>query len=252
MAKTRSIPEVAMYPRLKEQLIIDSFRGQVRIRKWPRKRGKPKSPAQLASIRAFTEANRLAKLADASQFASAIKLVKNSGLYPRDVMVSAMLRGFLQIHLLDGRVINPWPRTIEDINVQSGRILKTTNQAITAGSTITISFQNPVIDDLGFYSPTHPTRLTIPNGVSRVEFIGDLLFSTTTSGNRGILIHKNGGTSIARVLGSWATNGSLSINSGPLSVTMGDYFELLAFSSVADTALAFDTSWFGYNVLKAP
>lgn len=70
--------------------MIDTVRGVLRVRKWPRKRGTPTSERQLFWIDWFRQANLLAKYADAMSMARAILMTKDTGLYPRDVLLKAM------------------------------------------------------------------------------------------------------------------------------------------------------------------
>lgn len=70
--------------------MVDSVRGVLRVRKWPKKRGPPKSAKQAFWVDWFIQANRLAKYADGMSLARAIEMTKDSGLYPRDVLLMAM------------------------------------------------------------------------------------------------------------------------------------------------------------------
>ena len=70
--------------------MIDTIRGVLRVRKWPKKYGKPRSISQQFWVDWFKQANRAAKYFDGMQQARAIEMTKDSGLYPRDVMLSAM------------------------------------------------------------------------------------------------------------------------------------------------------------------
>lgn len=70
--------------------MVDTVRGVLRVRKWPKKRGTPKSASQRFWIDWFTQANRLAKYVDAASAIRAIELTAKSGLYPRDVLLAAM------------------------------------------------------------------------------------------------------------------------------------------------------------------
>lgn len=76
--------------------MIDSVRGVLRVRKWPRKYGKARSALQQYWIDWFRQANLLAKYADGMTQARAIALTKGTGLYPRDIMLKAM-RGRLYV-----------------------------------------------------------------------------------------------------------------------------------------------------------
>lgn len=70
--------------------MIDTVRGVLRVRKWPKKRGTPTSERQLFWIDWFRQANLLAKYADPMSMARAILMTKDTGLYPRDVLLKAM------------------------------------------------------------------------------------------------------------------------------------------------------------------
>lgn len=70
--------------------MIDAVRGVLRVRKWPRKRGAPTSERQLYWIDWFRQANLLAKYADPMSQARAKIMTAGTGLYPRDVLLSAM------------------------------------------------------------------------------------------------------------------------------------------------------------------
>ncbi|HDZ44101.1 MAG TPA: hypothetical protein ENH80_09185 [Phycisphaerae bacterium] len=76
--------------------MVDTVRGTLRVRKWPKKYGKARSALQAWWIDWFKQANKLAKYADGMAQARAIEMTKGTGLYPRDVMLSAM-RGRLYV-----------------------------------------------------------------------------------------------------------------------------------------------------------
>lgn len=90
MATLRSIPGRPRGPTYRGRIMIDSFRGVLRIRKWPKKRGPPRSARQAFWVDWFRQANRLAKYVDGMSMARAIAMTKGSGLYPRDVLLMAM------------------------------------------------------------------------------------------------------------------------------------------------------------------
>jgi len=75
---------------LSKGIMVDTVRGVLRIRKWPKKRGTPTSPRQLWWIDWFRQANKLAKYVDAASARRAIDITANSGMYPRDIILSAM------------------------------------------------------------------------------------------------------------------------------------------------------------------
>lgn len=70
--------------------MVDTVRGALRVRKWPKKYGKPRSALQAWWIDWFRQANLLAKYVDGMTAARAITLTKGTGLYPRDIILKAM------------------------------------------------------------------------------------------------------------------------------------------------------------------
>ncbi len=70
--------------------MIDTCRGVLRVRKWPKKYGKPRSALQAWWVDWFRQAIFMAKYADGMTQARAIELTKGTGLYPRDIMIKAM------------------------------------------------------------------------------------------------------------------------------------------------------------------
>lgn len=70
--------------------MIDTVRGVLRVRAWPKKTGTPKSALQRWWNDWFRQANFLAKYTDGMSAARAIELTKGTGLYPRDIILRAM------------------------------------------------------------------------------------------------------------------------------------------------------------------
>lgn len=96
MATLKSVSRSKRSESLRGAFMIDTVRGVLRVRKWPRKRGTPKSALQRWWNDWFRQANYLAKYVDAASAARAIEITAGSGMYPRDVLLSAM-RGRLYI-----------------------------------------------------------------------------------------------------------------------------------------------------------
>lgn len=74
--------------------MVDTVRGVIRVRKWPKKYGKPRSAKQQYWVDWFTQANLLAKYADGASQRYAIEVSAKTGRYPRDVLL-ALMRGRL-------------------------------------------------------------------------------------------------------------------------------------------------------------
>lgn len=86
----RSIPRKRRMAAYTGRVMIDTVRGVLRVRKWPKKRGKTKSARQQKWIDWFIQANQLAKYVDGMSAARAIEISLKSGMYPRDVLLMAM------------------------------------------------------------------------------------------------------------------------------------------------------------------
>lgn len=96
MAKITSIPRRRRLPVSRGNYMVDVCRGVLRVRKWPRKRGTPKSALQRWWNDWFRQGNLLAKYADAASQTRAIEITAGSGMYPRDYLLKAM-RGRLYV-----------------------------------------------------------------------------------------------------------------------------------------------------------
>ncbi len=83
-------------------MMVDVCKGVIRVRKWPRKRGKVRSAAQQYWVDWFVQANLLAKYVDAASAARAIEITRKSGLYPRDILLAAMRGRLYQWNSPDG------------------------------------------------------------------------------------------------------------------------------------------------------
>jgi len=90
MATLRRGPRGPRSNTFSKRFMVDTVRGVIRVRKWPRKRGKPKSPAQLFWIDWFTQANLLYKWIDPHQVRRFMEMTKGRAMYPRDVALKAM------------------------------------------------------------------------------------------------------------------------------------------------------------------
>lgn len=98
-----------------------------------------------------------------------------------------------------------------------------------------ISFDAVSYDDLGFFNPAQPTRLTIPQGVNRAKFTfsAEVSFSTTPD-YVGIGVHKNGttpggtpGMGVQTTVQNFQNNNPQIMGSTVwIPVQPGDYFEL--------------------------
>jgi len=95
-----------MLPGTIDRVVVCTVRGQYYVRKWPKKRGTPTDPIQLSRIKRFGDANRLAKFVAGGWWKQAIEQAKGTGLYPRDILVQAMLTGQADVAEANGDYIS--------------------------------------------------------------------------------------------------------------------------------------------------
>lgn len=103
MAKIRGIPELVTKPSFKGQFMVNAWRGQLVARAWPRLRGPPKSEKQRQSIETFTNRVRLAKYTFGIDQWHAKEFTRQSGTYPRDLILKAMSGRLFEVLIIDGK-----------------------------------------------------------------------------------------------------------------------------------------------------
>jgi len=100
-----------MPPRRLESLrgvvMVDMVNGKIRIRKWPRPRGKPKDPTVQANNELFAQGNKAWKYLSAVQQDTFRDAVEGSPLLPRDLQTAMTFNRLFLFELEDGRVIYP-------------------------------------------------------------------------------------------------------------------------------------------------
>ena len=122
----------------------------------------------------------------------------------------------------------------------------TTNQT---GTTVTVSWNNVVVDEVGAYSGGTPTRLTVPsawNGrYGRINY--EIEVSITASAGS----IKGGSSYLGRGQAATATSGSdaLSVMSAILPLATGDYYEVNSTHTVSQDVIAGSATWMQMELL---
>lgn len=104
----------------------------------------------------------------------------------------------------------------------------TSDQSI-GNPTAAIAWDTAVEDTGGFFSSAHPTRLTIPSGVSAVRLYGAAYFDNSTGQPGGIYFQKNQTVFPGAATQIFPFSNAVvyfSIASPVIACTPGDYFEL--------------------------
>lgn len=246
----RDDPGRLLYPGFTGRIMVDTWRGKVRVRKWPDKRGRPKSEAVRKQNDWFRQANRLASRAPPSQMRSAIEITKNSGLYPRDILMRMMAGNLGDIPLSDGRILTKATKRIDPVSFQGAIQNNTVAQPITANVTTNLLWQLPVFDPLGFWSIAAPNRLTIPENISMIRIDAG---ARITNGGVGILrvIIRHNGSDIPRGTSGNATHAGTTVSTGPIPVTPGDYFELWLNTNRTGSTYIGPTTYLSATILTA-
>lgn len=137
-------------------------------------------------------------------------------------------------------------------------VQKTTGQAISAGTTTTVTWNTEVTDtDAWHDNSTNNSRLTVPSGVSLVRVSASLRHEDTTgtSASQFVLNFLKNGASVpglpARDHPRSALGNYLHAASAILAVSAGDFFECQAFTTEARTIQADDASWFQIEEIPA-
>lgn len=85
------------------RVVVRVLNGQAIMQKWPRRRGRKRHPTTKAQNEKFAQAQKLAKQANSQDQWMAIEVAKNSPLYPRDLLVSAMYGRLFETLTIDGK-----------------------------------------------------------------------------------------------------------------------------------------------------
>lgn len=135
------------------------------------------------------------------------------------------------------------------------------NQSIVDSTNVRIDLSSETYDTSTIHdNSTNPSRLTVPVGVTRIKLIAKVSFDNNATGNRAVLIYKNGAYGFAGnpetlVSASGGYPDALNTLSPALTVIAGDYFEVYAFQSsgaplnVVGNATG-DLTWFAMEIIE--
>jgi len=227
-------------PALRGAVVVDTPNGKLRIRKWPAKRGTPKSPKVREQNEWFKKTAKLIKFADAGQYDLAIKATVGTGLYPRDLLMHAVSSGFYDILDTDGQMITNRRKWIEPVNFQGVIAKPPSNFGISTSSLQPIDWDLPLIDTAGMWDPGNPDQFIIPAGVQVVQ-VTCVLASATTGSKTFMLQIRDpvAAASLALVSADMGTPGyGTHVETGALIVEEGDVIQVRCQSTSIATARA--------------
>lgn len=231
--------------------MVDTYRGQLRVRSWPRKRGPSKSQTVRDQNDWFKGANQLAKQAEPTQMAMAIEMTLGTGLYPRDILLRQMSGGMWELIREDGVKLETRRPFREEIMFQGVSQELDVDFVMTPGLHNIIPWSLPLLDTASFWNVAAPTRLTIPAGIEVVSFTGGWTGKTNTGVARVIIVIWKNGVIMATFASQDNGTPAMTIDKGAFPVVAGDYFEMSAFCTGGQSALAGPGTFFTLNVEQA-
>jgi len=251
MAWERKLPPDINQPSLSGSVMVDTWRGKLRVRAWPRKRGRKQTYKQKYLTDRFAEAAKLCKYCAVMEYERAVELAHGTGVYPQDLLRSNMCGGNLRLEDEDGTVWQKYIPWIEPVAFQGARLLRTSDLTVAGGVTTAIPWQNPILDTGAFWNAGTPTRLTIPEKVTVVSLDAALLSFANVSGQFVAFIEKNGSQRLTQAECDTSGGDGVSVSTGPVPVVEGDFFEVYCVCTNT-RALDWDFSnFFGLTVLGA-
>jgi hypothetical protein len=134
---------------------------------------------------------------------------------------------------------------------------KSLAQSIANNAPTMVSWDGEIYDDSNFFDIASPTKIIIPDGVSKVILKANSAWDGNVTGYRSIQIIKNGDSNgeymrsvVTRIADTVRSNSN--IVTPIMNVVQGDYFELLVLQT-SGNALNFTNnfnSWFSLEVVK--
>jgi hypothetical protein len=111
----------------------------------------------------------------------------------------------------------------------------TADEPITDTTDTVVPWDATEFDTDGFWDGGNPTHLTVPSGVSRVRLLGNVRWQSSATGERQILITKNGAAFRGQPMARHGAAGLAGQNlvSPALAVSAGDVFELSVWHSAS-------------------
>ena len=132
-------------------------------------------------------------------------------------------------------------------------------QAVGNDATTALRYISVIYDTASFYTATASSRITISTGVSRVRLHGNVFFPASgIAGYCRCNIVKNSANFVGMpfvavtTLSTAAVNTSVNLATIPVSVTSGDFFEVVVRHTIGGTVSfqVIETQWFGMEVVQ--
>jgi len=249
MVRIRDIPDPRELPSARGRYIIDTYREKFRIRSWPRKAGPATNPYLQRIQQRFAEATRTMKYVDAKFVNQAINIARGKGLYPRDILGHAIMSGMADLIDEFGNVETHWEPVLEEAVFQGCRVGRTSNLNVLAATLTPIPWQAPIIQTVPIFDLATPNRLTVPSNVNLVRLQGGYRGNTAVTNTTQLVIRKAAGTFWAETTNDNDATPAQQVDTGPIWVTAGDWFDMAFFGTSAQTIAAVDRTFFSMEIL---
>ena len=129
-----------------------------------------------------------------------------------------------------------------------------TDEPIADSTDMVIPWGATEFDTEGFWDAGNPTRLTVPSGVSRVRLLGNIRWQSSATGERQVLVTKNGAAFQGQPMARHGAAGlaGQNLTSPALAVSPGDVFELSVWHSAGASlnVEADSQTWFAIEVVE--
>lgn len=229
---------------MKGALMVDTVYGKVRIRAWPKKRGRPRSAATVMQNARFASAQRLAKTAPYQLVNRLIDATKGTGLYPRDLLTQQILAPRFTIIEEDGQEVSFRRAQVRSITMQGFLLKLTSNQAVAGSTTHQISWPVPVLDTADFWNVATPDRITIPEHVTGMAFFGAQRNDGGGGLGMNLLVLREAPSQLVMAADQGDERRSSTINAAPVPVEAGETYSLTTITD-GNTNLLSGGTWFG-------
>ena len=241
-------------PSMRGVMMADVSQGAERLRAWPRKRpGKP-SEKQLEQREWFRKAQWAYRYQDPKIQQAFAEATEDTPFMPRDLFTQMLAGRFCFVRTSDGKLRSPMAALIDvsaslDVITQtpgftlkrgeqyweggvpaaggvSGvRCIRNTNIAAW-GPAAPMAWQATAFDDNGSWNIANPTRLVVPTGITRANITFNACNEGGSATNVSFTIRDQAGVLHAvQNSASGFGNQGLSISTGLMSVTPGQWFE---------------------------
>lgn len=246
----RANPGRLALPGLQGRFMVDTFRGTIRVRSWPKERGVTKNPIVKANQEWFGQARKVLKRADPEQRKLAMQMTKGTGLYPDDLLMMGMAGNLGPYERDDGHLFQK-KRTDFEMPDFLGVVLNLDAPlSIGAGANAIPSWPLPVLDQGSWWNVSDPTLITIPEGVDVALLWAGFIALSGSSGASQVRIWRQDGTLISR---NWQASNSIkgaSCITSPLVGEAGNSFYMSINPAVTCNAEAGPATFFAGLALQ--